>query len=115
MGELHVHKSGTCHGSIARVSMYITKNLELLSRIPSCSESSVDNVKTLMFACSDLWSTGYMDEAVIQQLIQLPTLTSTLYLMAVCTLCYTVALQHDRLSLSIFSSISCWTHNCVRC
>ena len=54
MGDLH--KSGTCHGS---VSMYIMKNPELLSRVPACSESSVENVKTLMFACSDLWSTGY--------------------------------------------------------
>ena len=54
--DMMLHKSGTCHGSIARVSMYITKNL---SRVPACSESSVENVKTLVFACSDLWSTGY--------------------------------------------------------
>ena len=54
MGDLH--ESETCHGSIARVSMYITKNPELLSRVPACSESSVENVKTLMFARSDLWS-----------------------------------------------------------
>ena len=32
---------------------------ELLSRVLACYESSVENVKTLMFACSDLWSTGY--------------------------------------------------------
>ena len=39
--------------------MYTTKNPELLSRVLACSESSVENVKTLMFDCSDLWSTGY--------------------------------------------------------
>ena len=39
--------------------MYIMKNPELLSRVPACSESSVENVKTLMFACSAVWSTGY--------------------------------------------------------
>ena len=54
-----LHKSGTCHGSIARVSMYSTKNPELLSRVPACSESSVENVKTHMFTCSDLWLIGY--------------------------------------------------------
>ena len=59
-------QSGTCYGS---VSMYIMKNPELLSRVPASSESSVENVKTLMSACSDQIY-GRRDEAVIQQLIQ---------------------------------------------
>ena len=46
-------------GLVHCMYMYITKNPELLSRVLACSESSVENVKTLMFACSALWSTGY--------------------------------------------------------